>query len=455
MIQKVTMPKLGQTMEKGVIEKWIKNEGDEVKKGDILLEITTDKATLEVESYAAGTLLKIVAHEGDEVPVNQLIAVVGDPGEEIPEELLKAPPPPPPAPEKVEAKAAAPAAAPSRAPALSPVAAPAATATAVAPAPEPVAAPKRLFVSPRARRLAQGELVPVKCLKGSGPGGRIVEADVKAYLEEVSSLKVTPAARALAFQKSVDIRAVTPSGARGRIMKEDVMAVADEIGEAVEPSAMRRVIAERLTQSKQQIPHFYLMLEIDMTDAVAWRKERNDRGGQKVSFNDMLMMACAKGFAEVPAMNRRWEGGMIIERRAVNIGLAVALDDGLIVPVIRHIERKNLDEVAAESARLVERARGKKLTPDEYEGGCLTISNLGMFGIDMFVPIINPGESAILGVGCIAERPVVRDGQIVARAVMHLTLAGDHRVLDGASAAGFLKVVREVLENPDELERSS
>jgi len=439
-ISKVTMPKLGQTMEKGVIEKWIKKEGDEVKKGDILLEITTDKATLEVESYVSGTLLKIVAKEGEEVPVNGIIAVVGDPGEEIPEEFLK-----PTAVTEPEKKAEEKPAAVEQKPA-----------PAEAPSPAPVAAPPaprgRIFASPRARKLAERELVPLRCLRGSGPNGRIVEADVKAYLKEIEGLRVSPAARRLAYERGVDLRTVQPSGER--IMKEDVLKATPvaAVGKPIELSAMRRIIAERLSQSKREIPHFYLVIRVDMTDAIAWRKESMEKAGIRISYNDMLMKACAIALREVPRMNCSWEGSAILLREEVNIGLAVALDDGLIVPVVRDVDRKSITDIARESAELIEKARGKRLTPDEYGGGSLTISNLGMFGVDLFVPIINPGEPAIIGVGRIQETPVAKDGGIFVRSMMTLSLSGDHRALDGATAAKFLQIVKEVMEQPERLE---
>ena len=217
---------------------------------------------------------------------------------------------------------------------------------------------------------------------------------------------------------------------------------------------MRRVIAERLVQSKREIPHFYLQMEMDMTAAVAYRKTVNEKSGRKLSYNDMLMRACALAYAAVPDMNCAWRGDHIWIRDEVNIGLAVSLDKGLIVPVVRNVHRMTLDQISEESRRLVEKARNKRLTPDEYEGGCLTISNLGMFDVDAFLPIINPGEPAILGIGKITEKPVVLNGSLHIRSMMTVMLSGDHRATDGATAAQFLKKIKEALADPACLEKT-
>jgi len=452
MISKVTMPKLGQTMEKAVVEKWVKSEGDEVAKGDILLEITTDKATLEVESYHEGTLLKIFAEEGTEVPVNHVIAVVGDPGEEIPDDI--AAPPPASAEEAPKPSAPArPAPAPSAAapaPSATPTAAPVAVAAAPAP-PDVVAPPERVFSSPRARRRAKEEKIALDCLVGSGPNGRIIERDVTAYLERLDAVQVTPTARVIAFQRGVDLLKTKGSGPNGRIVKDDVADAVPARGLREQLTPMRRVIADRLTHSFRDIPHFYLMMDMDMAAVVPFRKTLNDEGDVRVSFNDILMRACALAYEDVPEMNAAWLGDSILIRPDVNIGLAVSLDKGLIVPVVKDVQTKTLQQLALESADLVQRARSKQLTPDDYEGGCLTLSNLGMFDVDAFVPIINPGEAAILGVGRITEKAIVVDGMIAIKPMMTVTLSGDHRVIDGAQAAAFLKKIKDVLVEPDVL----
>jgi pyruvate dehydrogenase E2 component (dihydrolipoamide acetyltransferase) len=429
MISKVFMPKLGETMTEATVERWLKKEGDSVSVGEIILEITTDKATLEVEAYSAGVLRKIIVPKWKKVPVNTVIALVGDANEPLPTDI----------PTVVEA-------APSAAKAVDTKATEAVAVAALAPS-------GKIIASPRARRFAETERIPLAILRGTGPGGRIVESDVQQYAQKVAERSITPAAREIAWQRSLDLLAVKGTGPQGLVTKEDVLtarpAAPAARGRREELSAMRRVIAERLSQSKREIPHFYIEMDMDMTAAVAFRKKYNEKGDKKLSYNDMLMKACAIAYAAVPDMNCTWRGDHLWIREEVNIGLAVALDKGLIVPVVRNVAKKTLDEISEESRRLVEKARGKRLTPDEYEGGCLTISNLGMFDVDVFLPIINPGESAILGLGRIVERPVVLDGGIRIRSMVTVVLAGDHRAIDGATAAQFLKKVKETLADPE------
>ena len=452
MIQKVTLPKLGETVEVSTIEKWRKNEGDPVAVGDVLCEITTDKATLEVESYYRGTLLKILAPAGKELPVGTLIAVIGDAGEKVPDELLG------------QAGAAAPQkkAAPQKAGGQG---VPAAAAVAVAEAPA-VAAGGRIVASPRARRAAKELLVDLSRVRGTGPGGRIVEADVFAHAkggDGGKSVKASPVARKMAAQMGVDLARLAAAG--GKVMKEDVLRavsapvthvvpppVPGKPGEIVPLSPMRRIIAERMLLSKQAIPCYYLEMDADVTDLVCLRNKMNARAdAQKVTFNDFILKACAVALKMFPAVNSRWvEGG--IERRAeVSIGVAVSLDDGLIVPVVRNVDSKGLEQVAAEAAGLVERARSKKLQPHEYQNGCMTVSNLGMYGIRSFIAVVNPGESSILGLGMIADRVVFRQGGIQVRKIMALTLSVDHRIVDGVVGAQFLEVIRDALESPQKL----
>jgi len=450
MIQKVTLPKLGETVEVSTIDKWRKNEGDPVAVGDVLCDITTDKATLEVESYYRGTLLKVFAPAGKELPVGTLIAVIGEAGEKIPEDIL------------AQAGAAAPAkkAAPREAAAQETPAAAAVAGAAVA------AAGGRIIASPRARRSAEELLVDLARVRGTGPGGRIVEADVFAHAKGGrggKGVKASPVARKMAAQMGVDLATLAAAG--GKVMKDDVLRAASapmthvvpppvpgKPGEVVPLSAMRRIIGERMLLSKQTIPCYYLEMDADVTDLVCLRNKMNARpGAQKVTFNDFILRACGVALKMFAAVNSRWvEGG--IERRAeVSVGFAVSLDDGLIVPVVRSVDRKGLEQVAAEAAGLVDRARNKKLQPQEYQNGCMTISNLGMYGIRSFIPIVNPGESSILGLGMIADRVVFRQGGIQVRKIMTLTLAADHRVVDGAMGAQFLEVIRDALEAPQRL----
>jgi pyruvate dehydrogenase E2 component (dihydrolipoamide acetyltransferase) len=455
MIHKITLPKLGETVEVSTIDRWLKKEGDPVAVGDVLCEITTDKATLEVESYHRGTLLRIIAPTGKELPVGTLIAVIGDPGEKIPDDIL------------AQAGEAAPAPAAAKA-------AKAAAKAAAAPAPAgvlPAATGGRLVASPRARRAAKELGVDLSRIRGTGPGGRIVEADVRAAAKAAQDVKASPVARKAAARMGVDLASVASAAAGVKVMKEHVLRAAAagkpglpaearrslgevgaKAGEVVPLSAMRRIVAERMLLSKQTIPCYYLEMDADVTDLVCLRNKMNARqDAQKVTFNDFIVKACAAALRAFPLVNSRWvEGG--IERRAeVNVGFAVALDEGLVVPVVRNVDRKSLAQVAAEAAGLVERARSKRLQPDEYQGGCLTISNLGMYGIRSFIPVANPGESTILGLGMIEDRVVFRQGSIQVRKIMTLVLAVDHRIVDGAVGAQFLEAIRDALEAPAKL----
>ena len=448
MIHKVFMPRFGQTMEEGTIEGWAKEIGDAVSPGDVILEITTDKATLEVEAFVEGVLRKTLAEKGDTVKVGRLIALVGDPDEELPDVSS----------DEMAPQAAAQAPAEQPAPATPALAASASTPAAPAPTPAiaspPVVAapPERVFASPRARRRAEDELLCINVMAGTGPQGRIVEQDVVDYAAKVAERKVTPVAKAIAFERGIDLLAIQPSGGDGRITKEDVLAAAPAGADRVEPlSAMRRVVAQRMLQSKQQVPHYYLMMDMDMTEAVAYRAELNAPGDVKVSFNDLLIKACATAFKDSPDMLATWAGDSVVHKARINVGLAVALDDGLIVPVVKDVDKKDIKQIATESRALIDKARSKRLTPDEYEDGRLTISNLGMMDVDCFIPIINPGEAAILGVGRIAEKVVVIDGGIHVRKMMTVTLSGDHRVIDGAIGATFLQQVKMQMEDPRQI----
>ena len=440
MIQKVTLPALGETVDTSTIERWLKKEGDAVTTGDILCEITTDKATLEVESYYRGTLLKIVAAEGTELPVGALIAVVGDPGEEIPDAIL------------AEAAPAAGAAAPAAA-APGPVAAAASAAASVV---APVTPGGRVFVSPRARRTARDLGVALAGLRGTGPDGRIVEADVVAapgtgpYGEAAPAVRASPLARKVAERQGVDLAAVGGTGPGGKVMKADVLAAAP--GVVVPLTAMRRIVAERMLASKQTIPCYYLQMDADMTDLAELRSNLNAGATDgKISFNDFIVKACALALRAFPQVNSRWVEGGIQRRAAAHVGLAVALDEGLVVPVVRDADTKTLREIARETADFARRARSKKLVPDEYRDGCMTVSNLGMFGIRNFVPVVNPGESSILGLGVIQDRVVYCQGDVRVRKMMSMTLSVDHRLVDGAVGAQFLEMIRDLLEAPRKL----
>ena len=456
MIQKVTLPKLGETVEVSTIERWLKKEGDPVAPGDILCEITTDKATLEVESYQRGTLLKILAPTGKELPVGAVIAVVGDPGEKVPEDILSE------AGKKPAGRSAK--------------AAPAAEAPAAVPAEAPSSG--RVKASPRARRRAKELGVAIGAVRGTGPGGRIVEADVEAAAlrqaqggpesrrgrdrgaaKTAGGAKATPLARKLAAREGVALGEVAGTGPRGKRTKADVLrakasptAVPASRSAGIPLSPMRRVVAERMLLSKQTIPCYYLEMDADVTDLAALRTKLKRRPGEvKTSYNDFVLKACGLALRLFPAVNSRWVEGGVERRGAAHVGLAVALDEGLVVPVIRDVDKKSVLQIARETADLAERARSKRLRPDEYQGGCMTVSNLGMYGIRSFIPIVNPGESVILGLGVIEERPVCRQGKICVRQMMTLVLSADHRLVDGAVGARFLETIRDALEAPQKL----
>jgi len=443
MAQEVQMPKLGQTMEEGTIERWLKKEGDTVTKGEPLFEVTTDKATLEVEAFVSGTLLKVLVNEGDTVPVNEVIAFVGEKGEAIPETVAQKAPAAP----KKEAAKAAPAAAGAPAGKAAAPAMPAATRT-VTPA-------EQIKASPRARKLSEAEKVPLGIIRGSGPEGRIIEEDVERYIESIRNLKIAPVAREIAYQQSVDLTQVKGKGADGRIMKEDVESAAKAPMAAAgamevrreELTAMRKVVGQRMTLSKTTVPHFYLTMDVDMSRAIAFRKELNAKNNAKVSFNDLIIKACGESMKEMPRANAAFRDDHIELMSRADISLAVALDGGgLMVPVVRDVQNKDYLQIWRDTQELIQKARSKHLTPDDYEGGCMTISNLGMMDVDNFTPIINPGQSCILGIGKIQDRVVVRDGGIHIRPIMTVTLAVDHRVMDGAEGAKFLGGVKKALE---------
>ena len=395
---KVVMPKLSDAMQEGRILQWLKREGDRVEGGDPIASIETDKAEIEMEAFGSGVLRKIVVPAGQSAPVGSLIGVIADPEEDISAIVAGGPAP---------ARAAAPAPAP---PASSPAAAP----------PSPPASDEGwLRASPVARRLAREAGIDLSAIRGSGPQGRILERDVEAFV----------AARP----------AAPPAVAAG---KDDF--------EERDLSAMRRAIAARMVQSKAPVPHFYLTTEVDMGQAAEFREAVNafEGGGKKISFTDLIVKGCALALGRHPLVNAAYVDGKIRLYRRVDVGIAVALEDGLITPVVRRCDQKTLRQIGQEAAELAERARGRKLTPQEYTGATFTVSNLGMFDIVEFSAIINPPEAAILAVGAILQKPVVVEGAVAVRRRMRLTLSGDHRVIDGATGARFLQDVKTMLEKP-------
>ena len=458
MAQTVIFPKLGQTMEEGTIVKWHKKEGDAVAKGDILFEIETDKANLEVESFFEGTLIKVIVGEGITVPVNTVVGYIGEKGEKAPDA------PPPQATAPAAATAAAPAAVPaaavaaadaastrtapppaSRPPAAAPALAPAAPVSRP-PTPAAPAAAARLVISPRARALARDRAIDPARIAGSGPGGRIVEKDVRGYLEanNYDSLRVTPAAKRLAQEKDVDILTVRGTGDGGRIMISDIERAARR--KPVVMSRMRQVIAKRLVESKQTIPHFYVTVAVDMTDLMKFRAGLKE-AGIKYSVNDFILEAVVLSLEEFPVVNSVTNGREVAWRGDVDLGVAVSIDNGLLVPVVRAAQLLTLAELRDQAKVLATKARDGKLTPDDMTGSGFTVSNMGMLDVENFHAIVNPGEAAILAVSSAREQAVVVDGQIAIRTIMKMTLSADHRIVDGATGANFANAIRQKLEN--------
>lgn len=406
----IKMPQLGLTMEEGTVAQWLKQEGDTVAKGDVLLEITTDKLTSEIESEADGVLLKIVAKEGEDVPVKGLLGYIGEAGETVGDATPAAAP-----------VAAAPA------PAEVPAAAP-------APAPAAKADGSRIRISPLARKTAAKLGVDYQNLTGSGPSGRIVQKDILAAAEAAKQ-QPTPVAEAPAA-------APAPAAKSGELELMD----GDEV---VKLAGMRKVVAERMAKSAREIPTVTQNVKIDVTKLVAFRKQINETSGQKFSMNDFILKAVANALRANPHILVSIDGNQIIKRAHVNLGMAVALDDGLIVPVIRDADKLSLSQISATAKDLAVRARENKLDMDEYKGSTFTISNLGMFGVETFDPIINQPDAGILGVCAVQDELDMDDeGKIFKKQVMRISFTFDHRLIDGAVAAKFELAIKELLEDP-------
>ncbi len=447
MLHRVLLPQLGQTMEEGTIEKWHKQEGERVRKGEVLYELTTDKATLEVEAFAEGVLKRIVVAEGQTVPVNDLIAIIGDEEDELPGDL-GAP--------GAEAPAVSDVGAGPRVPAVGAPVRAGQPAAAMAEAP----APGRAFASPRARKIAAEKHVPLGAVAGSGPGGRIVERDVRAYLTDLEGIRFTPTAARLAQETDVDLRRVAETVKDRRVRKEDVLAAAEvglggrqrqAAGRRVPFTPMRRTIAERMAASKQTVPHFYLVGQVNMGAAMRLREDLAAAGREKPTVTALLVKAVALALKEHPRINARFDGDAIVLNEAPNVGVAVAVEDGLFVPVIRNADGKDLAEISAELKSLAETARAGKLIPQQYEGGSITISNLGTYGVDYFLPIVNPPEACIIGVGAIADQVIPRDGGTTVEPIMKVSLSADHRVVNGAEVAEFFRTLKGLMEEPSRL----
>jgi pyruvate dehydrogenase E2 component (dihydrolipoamide acetyltransferase) len=443
MAEIIKMPKMSDTMTEGVIAAWLKKVGDKVKSGDILAEVETDKATMELENYEDGTLLYIGAKDGESVAVDGVLAVIGEEGADVQALIGGQSGGTAPAAEAPKAEAAPAAEAPKAEAAPAPAAAPAANAAVAAPAAQPATATGRVFASPLAKRIAQDKGIDLGAVKGSGENGRIVSRDLEnaqpgaapqaaPAAQPAAAPQAAPAAEA---PKAAPAAAPAPAAAEGTYTEVPV-------------SQMRKVIARRLSESLFTAPHFYLTMEISMDKAIEARVRLNELSPVKLSFNDLVIKAAAVALKQHPAVNSSWLGDKIRTNKVYNIGVAVAVDEGLLVPVVRNADQKGLSAIAAEVKELAGKAKSKKLQPSEWEGSTFTISNLGMFGIDEFTAIINPPDACILAVGGIKETPVVRNGQIEVGNIMKVTLSCDHRVVDGATGAAFLQTLKGLLEDP-------
>ena len=405
MAEIIRMPKMSDTMEEGVIAEWLKKVGDEVKSGDVLAEVETDKATMEMESYDDGVLLHIGVKNGDSVPVNGVIAIIGDKGEDVDdilknlnstpnEEKVEDIPE-----EKTETKSE-----------------------------ESVIEKtndndrKRIKVSPLAKKLASDKGVNLSEVSGSGDGGRIVKSDIENFSGSIDSID----------QKTVELPKI----------------YSKESFEEIPVTQMRKTISKRLSESKFSSPHFYLTMEIDMENCINGRKKINESSERKISFNDIILKAVAVSLRKHPMVNSSLLDDKIRLNHHIHIGVAVAVDDGLLVPVIRFADNKSLSHISMEVKDLATKAKQKQLQPSDWEGNTFTISNLGMFGIDEFTAIINPNDSCILAVGGIKNTPVIKNGEIVPGNIMKVTLSCDHRIVDGATGSAFLNTVKELIEDP-------
>lgn len=455
MATEIQLPALSPTMTEGKIVKWLKKEGESISSGEAIAEVETDKSNLEVEAFDDGVLLKILVPEGETGKVGAPIAVIGQKGE------------------KVEASAA-----PAKA---APAAAPAPAAASAAPTPPAKPTPRPPPPGPEARRE-----MPQPEERGQRAGGpaqvvpiRRTEEPAPAASDENGRLRASPLAKRMAREEGLDLAAVQGSGPSGRIVKRDVEAAIGQAGQAGQAAAvarapapagrpapvptfgrrepevipisgMRKVIGQRMAEVKPGVPHFYVTVDIEMEEAAKVR-EQAKAAEVKVSFNDLIVKAAALALRRQPKVNVSLQGDRILQFHTADVGIAVAIEDGLITPVIRDADQKSLGTIAAEARELADRARRKALKPEEYAGGSITISNLGMFGVDSFIAVINPPQASIVAVGAVMEKAVVRDGKVVARKMMSATFSGDHRIVDGALGAQYLQELKALLEQPTKL----
>lgn len=416
MPKEVIMPALGMSQDSGVLVAWFKKEGDSVVEGEPIMEIETDKVTVEIEAPASGTLAQVTASAGEEIPVGHIIAWILGPGESVPEYVAK-----------------------SEAP----------TVSAQESKRKPVEASQK--ISPVAARIAMQHDVDLDQLQTTG--SRITRADVEAYLATRSPgrngkrIPASPKARRLARENAIDLANITGTGPEGAVLTADVLAVRSD---SQPPTVSRawRVMAQRLEESWRTVPHFYLRREVDASRLIDWRAALMKRSAEKITYTDLLVKLVAEALHQHPRLNAMWQDDTIIFNDHINIGLAVAVEDGLVVPVVHDADKRSLDELAIRREIIVERAHDGKLSLDDVQGGTFTISNLGMYGIDSFTAIVNPPQAAILAVGRIKERAVPVNGQLTIRPEMTLNLSCDHRVVDGARGARFLDTLAELIEEP-------
>jgi len=428
-VEVVKMPRLSDTMEEGTVATWLKQVGDEVEEGDILAEIETDKATMEFESFYSGILLHIGIQEGESSPVDAVLAVIGPEGTDV-DAVLNAKPTQgkkedSSSEDKKEETAS-----------TEPEHGADASSDKAEASSKSTSDGERIFASPLAKRMAEDKGIDLAEVSGSGDNGRIVKKDIENYKPSAKPRSEEPA------------KATAQAAAPDEVKAPMNLPVGEESSEEVKNSQMRKVIAKRLSESKFTAPHYYLTVEIDMDNAMASRKQINEMPDTKVSYNDMVVKACAMALKKHPQVNTTWNGDTTTINHHVHVGVAVAVDDGLVVPVLRFAEQMSLTQIGSAVKNLAGRARNKKLTPEEMQGSTFTVSNLGMFGIVEFTSIINQPNAAILSVGTIVEKPVVKDAEIVVGNTMKLTLACDHRTVDGATGSQFLLTLKTYLENP-------
>jgi pyruvate dehydrogenase E2 component (dihydrolipoamide acetyltransferase) len=401
MAKEVRLPQLGQTMEEGTVVNCLVNVGDEVKKGDVIFEIETDKATLEMESPAEGFVKYVLAKVDETLPVGAPVLVLGAEDEDVPQSFVDSLTGAAPAPAEVAPAAKAPAAEPAKT------------------SPEPAKPAGRIMASPRAKKLAADLGVDLATITGTGPAGKITEQDVQ---KAASAKPAAPSA---------------PAAPAGEVKP----------GQTIPVNRLQRITAEKMLKSKQEIPCFYLTVKADVTDLVELRTKLNETGDVKLSYNDFLLKAVATGLEKYPIMTGQLAGEEIRLAETIGIGLAISVPDGLVAPIVKEVNKKDVRQIALDSQALIERARGNKLAPTDVEGGCITVSNLGAFGIDNFIPIVVPGQCSILGLGQISDTCVPDNGNIMVRKLMNMTLSVDHKVANGAYAAKFLDFVKKMLED--------